>query len=367
MSLLFETSSISSIQLANRFIRSATWEGLADDQGLVTPSLINIMKKLARGGVGLIITSHAFIRYDGKAGPWQLGICGEEHLQGLKEMTEAVHKEGGKIVLQLAHAGSNASQELTGMPIVGPSTRNIKNLSYKKLTIEDIKLLTAEFARAAAQAYEVGFDGIQLHAAHCYLFSQFLSPYYNQRADEYGGNHRNRAKALLETLEAVRREVGAHFPILAKINSDDTLHNGVRPTDMVATAKLLEDNGIDAIEISGGCKDGRHLPARKGRIDIPDKEVYYKEAARLYKEKINVPLILVGGIRSYETAERLINEGLTDYVSMSRPFIREPNLVNRWKSGDIRPSACLSDNLCYGPIRSGQGIQCVTKNKETEV
>jgi 2,4-dienoyl-CoA reductase-like NADH-dependent reductase (Old Yellow Enzyme family) len=137
---------------------------------------------------------------------------------------------------------------------------------------------------------------------------------------------------------------------------------------MLIISNLLEEIGVDAIELSGGTVDsGLYNHARKGRIDIPDKEVYYKEAARLYKEKINVPLILVGGIRSYETAERLINEGLTDYVSMSRPFIREPNLVNRWKSGDIRPSACLSDNLCYGPIRSGQGIQCVTKNKETEV
>jgi 2,4-dienoyl-CoA reductase-like NADH-dependent reductase (Old Yellow Enzyme family) len=219
--------------------------------------------------------------------------------------------------------------------------------------------LTSEFARAAAQARDAGFDGIQIHAAHGYLLSQFLSPHYNRRTDHYGGDPANRARALLEVLEAVRREVGEDFPIIAKINADDTLADGVRPSDMVETAMLLEKGGIDAVELSGGCKDGRHSAARKGRIDGPDKEVYYRDAARLYKERIKVPLILVGGIRSLETAEGLVRDGTADYVSMCRPLIREPGLVNRWKSGDRRPSGCLSDNLCYGPIRAGEGIRCV--------
>jgi 2,4-dienoyl-CoA reductase-like NADH-dependent reductase (Old Yellow Enzyme family) len=162
----------------------------------------------------------------------------------------------------------------------------------------------------------------------------------------------------LETLEAVRREVDDTFPVLVKINADDTIDKGVTPSEMVETAVLLEGAGIDAIEISGGCKDGRHLPARKGHIDIPRDEAYYREAARLCKQRVRVPLILVGGIRSFETAAKLVHERITDYISMSRPFIREPGLVNRWSSGDTRPSECLSDNLCYGPIRSGQGIRC---------
>lgn len=120
---------------------------------------------------------------------------------------------------------------------------------------------------------------------------------------------------------------------------------------------LLEAAGADAVEVSGGCRDGRHPPARKGRITLR-QEAYYRDAARLYKERVSMPLLLVGGIRSLETSERLIRNGLADYVSMSRPFIREPDLVNRWKSGDRRPSECRSDNLCYGPIRAGKGIRC---------
>ena len=358
MTELFTASSINGMSLTNRFVRSATWEGLADEDGASTPRLAKLMADLARGGVGLIITSHAFVRRDGRAGPWQLGICGPEHLDGLKTMVDAVHQENGRIVLQLAHAGCKAAVHLTEQIAVGPSAIISGEARCDQLTTTDIRSMADDFARATALACEAGFDGVQIHAAHGYLFSQFLSPHYNRRTDSYGGSTIGRAKALLKTLEAVRREVCDTFPVLVKINADDTLDKGVKPSDMVETAVLLEQAGINAIEISGGCKDGRHLPARKGRIDVPDGEAYYQEAARLYKQRVRIPLILVGGIRSLETAAKLVHEGITDYISMSRPFIRETDLVNRWRSGDIRPSECLSDNLCYRPIRSGLGIRC---------
>jgi len=354
----FAPSSIGSLALSNRFVRSATWEGMADDQGGATPGLIRLMAELARGGVGLIITSHAFVRTDGRAGVRQLGVCGPEHLPGLRAMAEAVHREQGKIALQLAHAGGKAATELTGEPAVGPSAARPGVPPCAAFTEAGIRQLAGDFARAAALAREAGFDAVQIHAAHGYLLSQFLSPHYNRRTDRYGGDPAGRAQALLETLAAVRRAVGDDYPVLAKLNTDDTLPDGVRPPDMVETATLLEQAGIDAVELSGGCKDGVHLPARKGRIRIPEQEVFYRKAARLYKERVAVPLILVGGIRSLETAEGLLREGLADYISLSRPLIREPGLVNRWKSGDRRPSECLSDNLCYGPIRAGQGIRC---------
>lgn len=355
---LFEETSIKSMILKNRFVRSATWEGLANDCGVATPRLVRLMTDLARGGVGLIITSHAFVRSDGRAGPWQLGVCDKKHKIGLKNMTDVVHRENGRIVLQLAHAGCKAATNLSGELAVGPSASRPNETPCSQLTAEDIQQLVSEFARAAVLARDVGFDGVQLHAAHGYLLSQFLSPHYNRRTDHYGGCQANRAKALLETMEAVRREVGQDFPVFAKINTDDTISDGVRPPDMVETAIQLEEAGVDAIELSGGCKDGRHLPARKGFFDTMDEEVYYRGAARLFKKKIKVPLILVGGIRSFETAENLVHDESVDYISMSRPFIREPDIVNRWREGDRRPSACRSDNLCYGPIRSGEGIRC---------
>jgi 2,4-dienoyl-CoA reductase-like NADH-dependent reductase (Old Yellow Enzyme family) len=364
MPSLFEKTTVKSISLKNRFMRSATWEGLADEEGKTTPDLVNLMEELVRGGVGLIISSHAFVRSDGKAGPWQLGVNTDDHTAGLKAMADAVHRENGKIFLQLAHAGCQAATNLTGLPAVGPSPNTHSETPCEQLSVKDIHTLSADFASAARRAKEAHFDGVQIHAAHGYLLSQFLSPHYNRRTDSYGGSHAGRALALLETVEAVRREVGEDFPVFVKINADDTLDDGVLPQDMVKTALLLERAGIDAIEISGGCRDGRHPPARKIKIPPPDKEAYYEEAAMLYKQKVKIPLILVGGIRSFETAERLVDAGFADYVAMSRPLVCEPNLVNRWQKGDRRPSKCISENLCYTPIRAGEGIRCVIQTQK---
>jgi len=365
MRSLFDETIIKSITLKNRFIRSATWEGLADEEGKTTPDLVKLMEELVRGGVGLIISSHAFVRADGQAGPWQLGVNTDDHTAGLKAMADAVHRENGRIFLQLAHAGCQAATNLTGLPAVGPSSIMSGEMPCKPLSQEDIRRLSTDFARAARRAKEAHFDGVQIHAAHGYLFSQFLSPHDNRREDSYGGSHADRARALLETVEAVRREVGGDFPVLVKMNADDTLADGVLPRDMVETALLLEKAGIDAIELSGGCREGRHTPARKQKAPSPDKEAYYEQAARLYKQKVNIPLILVGGIRSFETAERLVDAGVVDYVALSRPLVCEPDLINRWQRGDRRPSQCISDNLCYNPIRAGEGIYCVVQAKKT--
>jgi len=325
------------------------------------------MEELVRGGVGLIISSHAFVRADGKAGPWQLGVNTDNHTAGLRAMADSVHRENGRIFLQLAHAGCQAATNLTGLPAVGPSPIMGGEMPCKQLSQEDIRRLSADFARAARRAKEAHFDGVQIHAAHGYLFSQFLSPHYNRRKDSYGGSHDGRARAFLETVEAVRREVGGDFPVFVKINGDDTLDDGVLPQDMVKTALLLERAGIDAIEISGGCRDGRHPPARKLKAPSPDKEAYYEHAARLYKQHVKIPLILVGGIRSFETAERLVDAGVVDYAALSRPLVCEPNLINRWQKGDTRPSKCISENLCYNPIRAGEGIRCVIETQKHSI
>ncbi|MFO8089247.1 MAG: NADH:flavin oxidoreductase [Desulfatiglandaceae bacterium] len=367
MPSLFDETAIESIPLKNRFVRSATWEGLADEEGKTTPDLVKLIQDLVRGGVGLIITSHAFVRSDGRAGPWQLGVDTDNHTAGLKVMADAVHRENGRIFLQLAHAGCQAATNLTGLPAVGPSPIMEGEISCKQLSAEDIRGLSADFASAAKRAKEADFDGVQIHAAHGYLLSQFLSPHYNHRADSYGGSHAARALALLETLEAVRRAVGEDFPVFVKINADDTLVDGVLPEDMVKTALLLEKAGIDAIEISGGCRDGRHMPARKIKATAPENEAYYEDAARLYKQHVKIPLILVGGIRSFETAEKLVHAGVVDYVALSRPLVCEPNLINRWQKGDRRPSQCISENLCYKPIRAGEGIRCVIQTQKNTI
>jgi len=364
MSEMFEAAEINGMKLANRFVRSATWEGMARDDGACSPKLVGLMSELAKGDVGLIITSHAYVRQDGQAGPWQLGIYNDALIQGLREMTQAVHDHGGSVVLQAAHAGFFANAKLTGQTPLAPShVEGIAKSPRKEMTVDDIQEIVGAFGEAASRARESGFDGVQIHSAHGYLLSQFLSPAFNKRADEYGGSVENRAKPLLEVLRRVKEAVGADFPVLVKMNSQDFLDGGLTLEDSLKVGAMLQEGGIDAIELSGGTiVSGKLSPSRMG-IKSEEKEAYFKDSAKAFKEALKVPIIMVGGIRSFQLAERLVALGYTDYVSMSRPFIREPDLIKRWASGDLRKAACISDNQCFGPGMAGEGIYCVVEKK----
>ena len=365
MSRLFESSEINGMELKNRFVRSATWEGMAADDGACTPKLIKLVGDLAEGGVGLIISSHAYIREDGQAGPWQIGVYNDEHIDGLKKMTRAVKDHGSRIVLQISHAGYFANPKLIGQtPLALSAVEGFSKSPRKVMTEKEIGNIVGAFGQAARRAKKAGFDGVQIHAAHGYLLSQSLSPAFNKREDRYGGDLENRARFLMEVLREVRSAVGPDFPVLVKMNSEDCLEGGLILENSVQFATMLEEKGIDAIELSGGTfLSGKLSPSRSG-ITSKEREAYFREAARAFKEKINIPLILVGGNRSIEIAEKLLNDGYADYISMSRPFIREPALIKRWSSGDLQPAACLSDNQCFGPAMAGQGIYCVVEKKE---
>lgn len=365
MTDLFETTKINGMTLANRFVRSATWEGMAADDGAVTPGLISLMTGLAQGGVGLIISSHAYVSREGQAGPWQLGVYKDDLVPGLRRMTAAVHDRGGKIVMQLAHAGYHANGKLSGlMPVAPSAVEGIAKAPRQALTEAGLDAIVRAFAEAARRARQAGFDGVQIHAAHGYLLSQFLSPIYNQRTDAYGGQIQNRAKPLLAVLKAIRESVGLDFPILIKMNCGDFFDNGLVLEDAIQVGKMLEKGGIDAIELSGGLLTGGKMsPSRMG-IHSPEKEAYFQKEALAFKAEVPVPLILVGGNRSYETAQKIVDRGIADYISLCRPFIREPGLINRWRSGDLAKSACLSDNKCFGPIMAGKGLFCVMDRGE---
>ena len=363
MAELFERTAIRGMELANRFVRSATWEGLAAKDGSVTPRLTKMMVELAAGEVGLIITSYAFVSPEGRSNTTQLGICEDGLIAGLRDMTAAVHSGGGKIALQLVHGGCVSSPGVSGLEPVGPSKGEISGC--RAAGMEDIARIKSEFARAASRAKEAGFDAVQIHAAHGFLLSQFLSPAFNKRTDEYGGSLANRARLLLEVLTAIRGAVGPAYPILVKINSEDFLEGGMTRQESVEVSVMLEKATVDAIEFSGGTviSPEKLSPVRTGRLK-PSDEVYYREAASLYKNRVAVPLILVGGIRSLDVAEGLVQGGVTDHISMSRPLICEPDLVRRWRKGDRRPSECVSDNACFAPASDGRGLYCVTMEKK---
>jgi 2,4-dienoyl-CoA reductase-like NADH-dependent reductase (Old Yellow Enzyme family) len=234
----------------------------------------------------------------------------------------------------------------------------------KEMTVEDIRDVVKSYGAAAKRAQNAGFDGVQIHAAHGYLLSQFLSPAFNRRNDAYGGDIRHRAKAVVEVLQQVRQAVGREYPVLVKMNCRDFIENGLALEDSLEVAAMLVSEGIDAIELSGGVLVGGKLnPSRKG-IKSEEKEAYFQNDAKAFKEKVPVPLILVGGNRSFQVAERLINEGIADYISMSRPLIREPDLINRWKAGDLSKAACVFDNMCFKPAMKGKGIYCLTEERE---
>ncbi|MDJ0984054.1 MAG: NADH:flavin oxidoreductase [Desulfobacterales bacterium] len=365
MKSLFETSEINGMQLQNRFVRSATWEGLATEDGSCTPPLVEMMEALAAGGVGLIISSHAYIQKVGQAGTGQLGIHNDDMISGLKEMTAAVHGQKGKIVCQLAHAGFFGNEKLSGQTPIAPSAIDgIAEGMRKEMTMDDIQRVISAFATAARRAKVAGFDGIQIHGAHGYLLSEFISPMFNHRTDEYGGSIENRARLPLEVLRAIREAVGADYPVLIKMNCKDFSDNGLQPAEFVQVGKILADAGIDAIEISGGLPiSPKTRPSQLG-INKEEKEAYFQEEAKALRKESDVTLILVGGNRSYHVAENLITDGVADYISMSRPFIREPHLINRWKAGDLTKATCVSDNMCFKPAIKGEGIYCLTEERE---
>lgn len=366
MAELFEQTTIKSMTLHNRFVRSATWEGLAGVNGETTRELIDRQIELASGGVGLIISGHTYVSDEGKAGSWQLGAYSDELIPGLKTMTEAVHREGARIVMQLAHAGCRGAMHLTGKTPIGPSALKQDGKPIcREMQELDFNHLRTAFADAARRAREAGFDGVQIHAAHGYLFSQFLCPAFNKRTDQYGGSIENRGRFVIEVCRAIRDVIGNDFPVMIKINSEDFLDNGLTVDEMLRLSVLLEKAGIDAIELSGGTfYSAPYLPSRTTKISRESDEAYYRDAALRYKQTTHIPLMLVGGIRSYSISEQLVRAGVTDYVALCRPLIREPALIKRWQSGDHGRSECLSENSCFKPAFKGKGLYCVTKERQ---
>ena len=363
MSKLFETTTINGMELPNRFARSATWEGMAADDGTCTPELKDLYVDLAKGGLGLIITSHTYVRPDGMGSPWQLGLSDDKFIPGLRELTDAVHQHNTPVAVELSHAGILSNEKVTKLtPVVLSRVAGYVGSEGREMTTEDIREIVDAFGQAARRAKESGFDAIQIHGAHGFLVNQFLSPAFNKRTDAYGGPIENRVKAVLQILQKMRSHVGSDFPILIKLNSEDIIDGGLTVNDSLQAALMLQDAGIDAIELSGGTVvTGDHCQTE---INTEEKEAYWRKAAKTFKGKLTIPLFLVGGVRSLQLAEKLYDEGYADYFSMSRPFIREPGLVARWASGDLAKATCLSDNLCRGPLLEGKGIYCVVEKKK---
>ena len=365
---LFEPVAIGSLSLPNRLVRSATWEGMCEDDGRPTARLARLYRDLVRGGVGLVISGYTFVRADGRQLPGKMGIHADELLPALTELTGAVHEAGGRIFCQLVHAGAQTTAKVIGQSPLAPSAVQAPNYPEmpRELSIAEIGELATAFAEGAGRAQLAGFDGVQLHGAHGYLINQFLSPLMNRREDAYGGSLANRMRFLEEVCTAVRRQVGPDYPVAIKLTAADHLEGGFEFAEAMQVAQRLEELGIDAIEISSGtAASGKEGPVRQG-IDRPEQEAYNALYARRLKEAVGVPIMVVGGLRSGAVLQRLLQDGEADLFSLARPLIRQPDLVNRWRQDESSRATCISCNGCFRPGLRGEGIYCVVDRIEAE-
>lgn len=367
-SLVFEPKEIGGIPIKNRLVRSATYAGMASEDGNVTDELVKLYKTLAEGGVGLIITGYTYVQPSGKDTPYMKGIDRDDLISGLRKIAETVHEHGDgcKVAIQLVHCGRQSfSLENT----IAPSAvfEPLMNKMPREMTIEEIEETIEAFAEAARRAKEAGFDAVQLHAAHGYLLSEFLSPYTNRRTDEYGGNTEKRVKIVEDIYKRTIEKVGKDFPILIKMNVDDFLEDGINLDESKKIAERLSKTGFAAIETSGSMWEtetrSRHLITSRTKIRSKDKEAYFLPYAREIRKVIDIPLILVGGIRSLDVIEKILAEGSADFVALSRPLIRQPDLPNRWLKGIGGLTAdCISCNACFGSLMEG-GVRCIQKER----
>lgn len=351
---LFEPVKVKNLLLRNHLVRSATAEGLATPEGLPTPALKELYTLLATNQVGLIITSGAMVE-DWPHPPSSLGLLAplsmadDRMVEPWRKITAAVKAQGAAIAMQIGHLGRQDIPQLRGSEPLAPSAVPIaaSGVTPREMTPADMAEVVEKLAQAARRAREAGFDAVQVHGAHGNLITNFMSKFTNRRTDQYGGGPANRARFGVEMTQAIRSQVGPEFPVMIKLSFSDFLENGLEPGEAVEMAGLLAEAGMDCIEVSGGTlSETPQRIAVKG-IARPEDEAYFAPVAAALKKRVDVPVILVGGLRTPGLMGRLVREGTADLVSMSRPFIREPGLVARWMSGDHSKAKCVSCNQCF--------------------
>jgi 2,4-dienoyl-CoA reductase-like NADH-dependent reductase (Old Yellow Enzyme family) len=368
LSILFESMKIKNMDLRNRFVRSATYDGYADKNGYVTENQINFYSTLAEGGVGLIITGITYVHPTGQISRIQNSIAGDEFINGFKKLTAAVHHRGAKIALQLFHAGREARfpDSKQGLPLA-PSlleTDPYFKAAHREMTENEIWDLVYACGDGARRAREAGFDAVQIHAAHAYLLSQFLSPFTNRRLDEWGGHLKNRLHIHRSIYQDIREKVGNDYPLLIKIGVQDGFPGGLEFKEGKLAAQFLAELGFDALEISAGLRGPTYKDTEfRTKIDDLTREAYYRNWCYEVKKEVNIPVMLVGGLRTFELIGEIVQNKETDFISLSRPLIREPNIINDWKRGDRHRAKCISCNQCLEGLRKGEALRCFQEER----
>ena len=391
--MLFDNTTISGISVSNRIIRSATHDGLADENGAPSDKLISKYENLAKNEIGCIITGYAAVSRNGVSPyPRMMKIYDDSVIEKYKELTDAVHRHSAPVILQIAHCGRQTSSKAIGLQKVAPS--NVLHTFYpdkaKELTEEEILSIIDDFVKAAVRAEKAGFDGIQLHGGHGYLLHDFLSSYGNRRKDRWGGSIENRCRIVELIIKGIKEKTS--LPVWIKISAEDNRKNGMRIDTSAEICKRLEAAGCDAIEVScGSVQDGMNtmrsklmpmdavfkyrepcasFPKILGKISLSAAnlvnplikqpsplENFNVNNAAIIKKAVSIPVIVVGGIHKVADMENIIADGKADFVSMCRPFICEPDLAKKLING--QPEAkCIMCNYC-GLVIEKEPTRCL--------
>lgn len=357
--MLFEPIMLGNMEVPNRFVRSATHEWMAEPDGTPTDRIGDMYEELARGEVGLIITGYAYVNPNGKSDNLQQGIYDDRFVEPYRKIVSRVHEHRSRIVLQIVHGGRQTMMTAANPVILAPSavTNKRNGVTPEEMTEKEVLETIDDFASAARRAKEAGFDGVQLHAAHGFLLSNFISPYTNRRKDRWGGSTEKRTQIILDIIAKIREITDDEFPVLIKLNATDGFPKGTKNVldapECVGIAKILAANGVCAIEVSGGIVEAGQEMFRS-KIKGADTEAYYRDYSKMIKEAVDVPVMVVGGIRSKAVMERMLSGAYADMVSLSRPLICEPDLVAKIRKGETELAKCVSCNLCSDE----SGIKC---------
>jgi 2,4-dienoyl-CoA reductase-like NADH-dependent reductase (Old Yellow Enzyme family) len=388
-SILFSSKMINEVVIKNRFVRSATFESAANDDGTIGEDYTKIYKRLSRGNVGLIITGMISVSEEGTSYRREAGLFSDTAVDGYAAMNYEVHQNGSRIFAQICHGGR---QCMVHGKFPKAASWGVPDLVYKVLPRpmngKEISRAIKAFSDAAVRAKRSGFDGIQIHAAHGYLINNFLSPFSNHRTDEWGGDPERRFLFLKRIYESIRDSVGAAFPVTAKINvSDHSPWGGISLDESAEQIERLVQMGIDAVEVSCGsmafsmfnqsrgevparelCKTVpgplQPLAARLFKTVYPEGRYTFEEGYNLWAIKKvksvmrNTPLIVVGGLRTPDIMENLVRDGKADFIAMCRPLISEPLLIKRWSEGNMDEVKCSNCNKCFAGLALHQPLKC---------
>lgn len=353
--ILFSPGNIGNLVLKNRLVRSATHDVLCDREGFPTEESVSLYNQLADGEIGLIIAGVALVQKSKQ----NYLMDDDRYIEPWKKITQKIHERGSAIALQLSHPGRQALPEMLGLDPIGPSAIPVESSwpTPKEMTIEEIEKMIERYAQGSRRAKEAGFDGVQIHAGHGYLISSFLSPQANIRKDKYGGSTSKRMRFLERIIDRTRELTGPDYPIMLKLNFNDGIQGGLGPVEAADIAEGVASKNVDAIEVTAGTMASKEKICPPGIKDEKDEACNRKYAAML-KHRVQIPVILVGGNRSPAVMSDLVRGGVTDFVSMCRPFIREPSLVAEWKMGRTGKAKCISCNSCLSAIQRGEKVRC---------